>query len=1295
MNTLLRAPVPNTPLNMLFRFCLEQKFIVILVTVFMILWGVYVAPFDWDLGAFPRDPVAVDAIPDIGENQQIVFTEWMGRSAQDIEAQITYPLTSSLLGVPGVKTVRSLSMFGFSSIYIIFDEKYEFYWTRSRILEKLNSLPSGLLPEGVIPALGPDATALGQIFWYSLEGRDEEGNPTGGWDLQELRTIQDFYVRYSLTSAFGVSEIASIGGYEKEYQIDADPDAMRAHGVTLPQIFEAIKFSNIDVGARTLEINGVEYIIRGLGFIKKISDIENAVVKVNENVPIYVKNVATVSTGPAFRSGILDKEGAEIVGGVVVARHGSNPLEVIKNVKKKIEEITSGLPKKTVNGKVSQVQIVPFYDRTQLIYETLGTLNASIIEEVIITVTVILIMALHFRTAILVSMVVPIAVLMTFIAMKLFHVEANIVALSGIAIAIGTVDDMGIILCDNITTHLEAASPEESTLEVILRATSEVGSALLTALATTVACFLPVFAMSGAEGKLFRPLAYTKTFALMSSLIIALTLIPPMAHLLFTFKLKGNKFTLFFQILLTLSGFFLGFWFFWAGSLLCVIGIYLGIEKKLPIWVHQGAGYVMTGISVFILNYILSEHWLPLGADRGTIPNFLFVISLVLGLISFFIFFQKTYPTLLRFCLTYKFLFLMLPILVNVLSFSIWLGFGKVFSFVPETLRTNAIWRTLYHQFPGLKKEFMPPLDEGSYLLMPTVMPHASNAETLDILQKMDMSLKDIPEVELVVGKAGRVESALDPAPINMYETIINYKPEYSTDKNGYRLYFKYEEDKKDFVRDDKNELIPDPDGKPYRNWRPHIKTPEDIWKEIVKASQIPGATSAPKLQPISTRLIMLQTGIRAPMAVKIKGADLKTIETVGFQIEKYLKEVQGVATNAVIADRIIGGPYLEIHIDRNAIARYGINIGQVQDIIEVAIGGIRVTTTVEGRERYGVRVRYQRELRDSIESLSNILIPASDQIQIPLSQLAEIRYVPGPKMIKSEDTFLVGYVLFDKRDEFGEVEVVESSAVYLKNQEEIFFRALNDAAKKANEEQHKLTEAEIDSLPGLNLRGCSYVFSGNYENQVRSEKTLKIIIPISIFLMFFLLYLEFPSLIQVCIIFCGISTAWCGGFFMIWLYGQDWFMNFTLAGIDMRELFQIHPFHMSVAVWVGFLALFGISEDDGVLMTAYLNQTFAQKKMKTIQDIRDTVLQGAIRRIRPCLRTVATTVIALVPVLTSHGRGSDVVLPMAIPSFGGMILAVMTVFIVPTLYCLVEEIKFHFRTKFPKKEEVIQEKEV
>jgi Cu(I)/Ag(I) efflux system membrane protein CusA/SilA len=1289
----------------LLRFCLTNRLVVGLFMLAVIVAGILVAPFDWEMGGITRYPVPVDAIPDIGENQQIVFTQWMGRSPQDVEDQISYPMTVSLLGIPGVKTIRSYSMFGFSTIYVIFKEGVEFYWSRTRVLEKLNSLPAGTLPSGVQPALGPDATALGQIYWYTLEGRDPDGNPTGGWDQEELRTIQDWYARYWLLSADGVAEVGSIGGHVKEYQVDVDPDAMRAHGVTIDEVFKAVKSSNIDVGARTLELNRTEYFVRGIGFIKAMGDIENSVVKVKEeNVPILVKHIAKVTLGPATRRGALDKGGASVVGGVVVARYGDNPLAVINNVKEKIYETREALPAKTIIdyskttraeviafatrqgfaafpgpklnqdgwltylrsvprdewpswATISKVTVIPFYDRTGLIYETLGTLNDAIALEILVTIIVVLIMVMHLRSSALISGMLPLAVLLCFIAMKFFGVQANIVALSGIVIAIGTIVDMGIVVCENILRHLDRASPEESRLEVVHRAASEVGGAVLTAVLTTVVSFLPVFTMIGAEGKLFTPLAYTKTFALIASIVIALTVLPPAAYILFCGKISGKKLRSVLNVVLIITGIVVGFlvaW--WAGLVLVFLGAYYLFREKIPKRVMRFDASTAIVIAVLVVGVLLTRYWEPLGPERGFLRNLVFVAVLIGILLGFFWLFQRVYAQLLRWFLKHKTAFLSLPLMLVLLGGAIWLGFDRLFGWLPEPVSKTRSIQYLAHKFPGLGKEFMPPLDEGSFLWMPTTMTHASIGEALDILQKQDMALQSIPEIESVVGKLGRAETPLDPAPISMIETVINYKPEYKTDKAGRRIRFRYDEKTGQFVRDEMGELIPDASGQPYRQWRDHIMRPDDIWKEIVKAAKIPGTTSAPKLQPIAARIVMLQSGMRAPMGVKVKGPSLEVIESVGLQIERFLKEVPSVEASAVVADRIVGKPYLEIVPDRTALARYGVPMRKFQDVVEVAIGGRKITTTVEGRERFPVRVRYQRELRDSIEAMDKILVPGAGGTQIPIMELGEIRYVRGPQVIKSEDTFLIGYVVFDKKPGHAEVNVVEQCQEYF---------------------QDKIDSGEFALPPGV-----SYTFAGSYENQLRAVKTLSIILPLALFVIFMIIYFQFRSVLTTLLVFSGIFVAWCGGFLLIWLYGQPWFLDFSFFGVPMRTLFQIHTINMSVAVWVGFLALFGIATDNGVIQSTYLGQVFREREPQSIKEVHEATIVAAQRRVRPCLMTSATTILALIPVLTSVGRGSDVMVPMAIPSFGGMLVVLISIFVVPVLYSAIEECKLKFKTQ-------------
>ena len=648
-------------LNKSIKFLIENKLIAVLILVLFVGWGTVNAPFNLDTGFLPNNPVAVDAIPDIGENQQIVFTNWSGRSPQDIEDQITYPLTTSLLGIPGVKTIRSSSMFGFSSIYIIFEEDIEFYWSRSRILEKLNSLPNGLLPDDIMPSLGPDATGLGQVFWYTLEGRDEDGNITGGWDLHELRRIQDYYVKYALSSSRGVSEVASIGGYIQEYQVDVNPELLRQYNIGLKDVVKAVKESNKDIGAQTLEINQVEYLVRGLGYIKSISDIENAVV-VSENYhSIRIKDIGKVSLGPAARRGILDKEGAEVVGGVVVARYGANPMEVITNVKAKISELSAGLPNKVLSdGRTSQVTIVPFYDRSELIKETLGTLEEALNLEILITILVIIIMVFNLKASILISSLLPVAVLMVFIAMKLFNVDANIVALSGIAIAIGTMVDVGIILSENIIRHLEEADKKLSINTLVYNATVEVSGAIVTAVMTTIISFIPVFTMIGAEGKLFRPLAFTKTFALTASLIIALFLIPPFAAFLFRKKSIRKSFVIAINLALISIGVISISYGYLLGSILIAFGVtgLLKVHNKIT---NKLANWINIIVSILTIVMLLVEYWRPLGLDKSIFLNLVFVSIICFGLLGVFTLFKSYYTRILRWCLENKLLFLSIP----------------------------------------------------------------------------------------------------------------------------------------------------------------------------------------------------------------------------------------------------------------------------------------------------------------------------------------------------------------------------------------------------------------------------------------------------------------------------------------------------------------------------------------------------------------------------------------------------------------------------------------------------------
>ena len=1333
--------------NRLVRYFLGNRLISLILLITFIVLGLAFMPFNWRSDFFPRDPISVDAIPDIGENQQVVATEWMGRSPKDIQDQITYPLTTALLGIPGVKTVRSTSMFGMSFIYLIFKDNIEFYWSRTRILEKLNSLPSGTLPSGVQPALGPDATALGQIFWYTLEGRDPKtGNPTGGWNPQELRTIQDFYVKYGLSSAEGVSEVASVGGFVKEYQIDIIPEALKAFNVSVMDVMNAVRKSNLDIGAETMELNNVEYIIRGLGYIKTIEDLEISVVAVRNNVPVRMKDIAHVTLGPATRRGGLDKVGAEAVGAVVVARYGSNPMDVIANVKEKIKEIEGGLPQKILlDGSTSKVTIVPFYDRTGLIKETIGTLESALSHEILISIIVIIILVMNLRASLIVAGLLPIGVLMTFILMRMFGVEANIVALSGIAIAIGVMVDIGIVDVENILRHLEMDENQgirgKQLIAVIYKATTEVRDAVVTSIATTIVSFLPVFAMEAAEGKLFHPLAFTKTFALIAAFILGIVVLPTLTYLFFSIRIDTQRIRKFFNQLLVVAGILiLILWHSWPALALTAIGINNLLDYRWPDHRREYPNYLNLFITVLLAAWYLTKEWLPLGAHNSIGVNFIFVSGMITFILAILIAMVHYYETIIRWALANKVKFLIIPAFTLLFGLLVWLGFEKIGGFIADgaeklgwkSIRVSSIWSVPTHTFPAIGKEFMPSLNEGSFLLMPSSMPHTGIEKNLEYIGLLDKRLAHIPEVEMAVGKWGRVNSALDPAPVQMFENTINYRPEFILDENGQRQRFKVNGDG-DFVLNSKvikevlalNEpttttitpdhtkskvdyervgeitynkdsetfqckldnhaitiekpyashadtfkryhletsnfnlfqvisanfsrfLTVDPNGEYFRQWRRSIKNPDDIWNEIVKVTNIPGLTSAPKLQPIETRLVMLSTGMRAPMGLKIYGPDLNAIEKAGLQFEQALKDVPSVRAASVFYDRTVGAPYLEINLNREAMARYGMTVADVQEVLQVAIGGMALSSSVEGRERFPIRVRYPRELRDNPEDIKHILIPSPTGIQVPLGEIADIDYSRGAQMIRSENTFLTGYVLFDKNEGKAEVDVVDEASAILKQ---------------------KIETGNLVLDPGI-----SYKFAGNYEHQLRATKRLSLVIPICLMLIFLLLYFQFRTITASLIHFSGVIVAFAGGFIMLWLYGQGWFMNFSVAGVNLRDLFQMHPINLSVAVWVGFIALFGIATNDGVIMGTYIHQVFEQRRPTTVYEVREAVVTAGLKRVRPAMMTAAVAIIALLPVLSSSGKGSDIMIPMAIPMFGGMVIQVMTVFVVPVFQAIWRE---------------------
>ena len=1185
----------------LIRWCLKNTFLVLIAVAAIVVGGYF---------AIKNTPV--DAIPDIGEKQVIVFADWPGRSPQDVDDQVTYPLTTSLTGTPGVKTIRSMSGFGFAMVFVIFKDDVDYYWARSRVLERIN-VAQQRLPAGVTPVLGPDATALGQVYWYTVEGE--------GFDLAELRSIQDWYLRYQLNAVDGVSEVASVGGYVKQYQIDVHPDKLRAHRVTLFDVYEAVRKSNIDVGAKVLEKNGVEFFIRGVGFIKTVEDIEKVVIRQEGGTPIQIRNVATVTLGPDFRRGSLDKSGVEVVGGVAVMRYGENPQHVVERLKAKIKQLEAGLPQKTLpDGRISKVRIVPFYDRTDIVNETIDTLKSALSEEALMAAAVIFIFLLHLRSTLSVIVTLPLSVGLCFILMYFFGVDANIMSLAGLAIAIGDVGDMGIIMTENIYRHVAMADPKKSHFERVFDGAREVGGAILTAVSNTLVSFIPVFFLTDQEGKLFRPLAFTKTFAIGASVILALTVVPLVCYYIF----RPVK---------------------WSRRTVWIIAGSLGVISVLAahavfMWTLAGSHYsgwpmaLVVGVIVALAFVRMTrERFLPL--EQNPVSR---------GIARF-------YTPVLRWILAHKKTFLIAPVTILVLGLSIWLGIGTVLKPVEWLVNIGAPadhprieldqlrWQTVrradgstHRRFvahkqiaeagnvvretrilPGIGREFIPPLDEGSFLYMPSLLPQAGLGQAIEVNAKQDMAIASVPEVESVVGKLGRADSALDPAPIGMMESIVILKPESDWRQFPVKRWFSE---------------WPGWLKKPLAFFAPEHRTitKGEILTELQEKTAIPGVLPT-FLQPIQTRLVMLQTGFRAMMGVKIFGSDLKEIESIGLQIEALIKEVPG-ATD-IVADRIVGKPYLEFVIDRDRIARYGVSIRDVQDVIEIAIGGMNIMESVEGRERYPVRVRYLREFREDIPELEKILVPTSSGAHIPLAQVLTIKSVLGPQEIKGERSLLVGYVTMNTRDR-DEVSVVEDA-------ERVLQAALKDGRLK---------------VPA----GYYWEWSGQFENQVRATKRMQILVPICLAIMFVMLYLGFKRWWIAPIIYFAILVAASGGFIMLAL----WDVN------------------LSIAVWVGFLVLFGVVDDDGVVMSTYLEGLFDKRTFTSIQEIRDTVVEAGLKRVRPGLMTISTTIFGLMPIFWATGRGSDIMQPMAIPSVGGMVVSVLvTIYIAPCLFCAVEEWKW------------------
>tara|TARA_R110002073_G_scaffold149534_11_gene303314 strand:+ start:15954 stop:19490 length:3537 start_codon:yes stop_codon:yes gene_type:complete len=1158
-------------LNLVIRFCVKEPWLVVFLTIGLSVGG-------W----FAFKAVPIDAIPNVGENQVIVLTPWPGRSPKDIEDQVTYPLSVSLLAVPGAESVRGKSMFGYSFVQVTFKDSIDFYWARSRVSEQLGAA-AAQLPDGVVPTLGPDATGLGQVYYYTLQ------SPEQGMSLDELRSLQDFVVKYELQAVEGVSEVASIGGYVRQYQIEVDPDKLRFYNVSLDKLAAAIKGSNVDVGAKTVETTGMEFIVRGKGFLgtdgdktKAITDIEETVILQRDGVPVRVSDVAQVQLGPDFRRGALDYNGAEAVGGVVVMRYGENPRVVIDRVKAKIAAITPSLKGVRING---------VYDRSGLIDETMATLTHALRDEIIITAIIIVLFLLHIRSSFIVAICLPAAVLMSFIAMHVVGVGSNIMSLAGIAIAIGTMVDMGIIVSENIYQHLadwerdrgdlgdtgRQGKRERSRTEIVYEATVEVAPAVVTAVATTIVSFLPVFFLTGRDYRLFSPLAYTKTFAIAAAMITAVTVVPALSRLLLRSADYRKRSALAagtsLAVLLAATSHFM-----WGDDL----AGYFGVEQ----WIIT----FTAGLLGFLFGWqLLRERIRPI----EEIPTSRFI--------------HWIYAARLKHALNHKAFALSFPIVLLFIGVGAYFGMPMVLQPVERAARVLGAelndfpgYVDAKHVFTGLQSDDWIALDEGSWFYMPTLYPAASFSQAMQVLQTQDVLIGQIPEVKDVLGKIGRVESALDPAPAAMVETYVMLKPE--------------------------------------SEWREGV-TARDVWDEINRVATLPGVTPAAALQPIEGRVVMLQSGIKAPMAIRVYGDDLKTLASAAMDVAGTLKKSPYINSGTVNPDIVLGKPYIEFTVDREAASRYGMSASMVNQVIETALGGMNLIKTVEGRERYPVRLRYNRDLRERIDQLSRLPVVTDSGAVVPLEELATLETTWGPGAINSENGRLVAHVSFMANGSKGDLESVT---------------AIEEQLRQAQ----SLPPSHPDHL-GLPA-GYSLEAVGSFRNQIEANLRLMWIIPFVICINLLLIYMEFRNLPIAMAVFTGIPVAFAGGMILV-------------AWMEVE---------LNTAVWVGFIALFGLAVDDGVVMATYIHQLLKKRKINNVQDIRDTVYEAGLKRIRPCMMTTVTTLAALIPVLIATGRGADVARAMAIPVFGGMLAEPFTSFIVPTLYSAYLEMKMRFGMK-------------
>lgn len=1027
-------------LSRIIELSVKNKLVILLFTAFVIGWGVYTIY-----------RTTIDAIPDLSDVQVIIYTEYPGQAPQVVEDQITYPLTTAMLAVPKAKVVRGYSFFGVSFVYIIFEDGTDMYWARSRVLEYLN-FASGKLPRGVTPTLGPDATGVGWVYEYTVEGK--------GYSLAELRSIQDWYVRYQLTKVPGVSEVASIGGFVKQYQVNIDPNRLLTYDISIGEVIKSLEMSNRDVGGRVVEMTEREYMVRGLGYIKSLPDIENIVLKVDRTgTPIKIRDVARVELGPDERRGITERDGdGEVVGGVVVMRFGENALNVIHGVKEKLKELEAGLP--------PGVTVRSVYDRSDLIHRAIDTLKEKLIEESIVVSLVCIIFLLHFRSSIVAILMLPVGILISFIVMYAMGINANIMSLGGIAIAIGAMIDGAIVMIENAHKHIERDKGKKDHWQIIVDAAKEVGPPLFFSLLIITVSFMPVFTLEAQEGRLFKPLAYTKTFAMAASALLSITLVP-----------------------------------------------------------------VLMGL--FIRGHIIQEH-------KNPITRFLIWV----------------YRPVIDWVLKFKKTTILLAVLALVLT---------------------------AYPFKKLGSEFMPPLNEGTLMFMPVTLPGVSVTKTAEILQTQDRILKSFPEVESVFGKAGRALTATDPAPFEMFETVINLKPE--------------------------------------DQWRPGMTT-EKLVDEMDSALKMPGVTNAWTM-PIKARTDMLSTGIRTPVGIKVFGKDLKELERVALEVEAAVKMVPGTAS--AYAERIIGGYYLDVKIKRDEAARYGLRIEDIQDVIMSAIGGENVTTTVEGLERYPVNVRYKRELRDDVNKLGRVLVPTMMGQHIPLRQVADLEIKKGPPTIRTENSLLTTWIFVDVRG--------------------------RDIGSYVNEAKKAVSESV--KFPS----GYYATWSGQYEYMERAYQKLKVIVPLTLGIIFLLLYFNFGNITESLIVMLSLPFALVGGVWLMYLLG----------------------YNMSVAVGIGFIALAGVAAETGVVILIYLDNAYKKRleagQMSTPKDLYEAVMEGAVERVRPKMMTVVAIMAGLLPIMWGTGTGSEVMKKIAAPMVGGMVSStVLTLIVIPAIYTIVKE---------------------